>query len=50
MQENRIFERRMKDILCRSMSLPDIDRQLYRKYNLTDEEISYIESTIKPME
>lgn len=33
-----------------SMSLPDIDRQLYRKYNLTDEEISYIESTIKPME
>lgn len=31
-------------------SIPEIDRQLYKKYNLTDEEISFIESMIKPME
>lgn len=28
----------------------NIDQQLYRKYNLTPEEIDYIEKTIKPME
>ena len=28
----------------------DIDRQLYRKYGLTDEEIGFIEKMIKPME
>ncbi len=27
----------------------DIDRQLYQKYNLTQEEIEYIDSTINPM-
>jgi hypothetical protein len=27
----------------------DIDRQLYKKYDLTDDEISFIESKIKPM-
>jgi hypothetical protein len=32
-----------------SASIEDIDRQLYRKYNLSDEEINYIEKTIKPM-
>ena len=32
-----------------SESIEDIDRQLYRKYNLTQEEIDYIEKTIKPM-
>lgn len=33
-----------------SQSIADIDQQLYRKYNLTSEEIAYIEKTIKPME
>lgn len=33
-----------------SQSIADIDKKLYKKYNLTDDEISYIESTIKPMD
>ena len=33
-----------------SQSIPDIDRQLYAKYGLTDDEIAFIEKTIKPME
>ena len=33
-----------------STSIPDIDKQLYKKYNLTKEEIDFIESMIKPME
>lgn len=33
-----------------SQSISDIDQQLYRKYGLTQEEISYIERTIKLME
>lgn len=33
-----------------SKSVAEIDRQLYAKYNLTDEEIAFIESMIKPME
>jgi len=33
-----------------SKSIPEIDKQLYAKYNLTEEEISFIESMIKPME
>ena len=32
-----------------SKSIADIDQQLYKKYNLTEEEIAYIEQTIKPM-
>ncbi len=32
-----------------SKSVEDIDRQLYAKYQLTDEEIAFIESMIKPM-
>lgn len=32
-----------------SQSIADIDKQLYKKYKLTQEEIGYIESTIKPM-
>ena len=32
-----------------SASIEEIDRQLYRKYNLSDEEIAFIEKTIKPM-
>lgn len=32
-----------------SQSIQDIDKQLYKKYNLTEEEINYIEQTIKPM-
>lgn len=30
-------------------SIPEIDRQLYKKYNLSEEEIEFIESMIKPM-
>lgn len=33
-----------------SKSVAEIDQQLYKKYNLTDEEITFIESMIKPME
>lgn len=32
-----------------SQSVADIDRQLYAKYGLTDDEIAFIESMIKPM-
>ena len=32
-----------------SRPIPDIDRQLYRKYGLTDEEIAFIESHVKEM-
>lgn len=32
-----------------SAPIEDIDRQLYKKYNLSDEEVSFIEKTIKPM-
>lgn len=32
-----------------SKSIPEIDQQLYKKYGLTDDEIQYIEDTIKPM-
>lgn len=32
-----------------SKSVAEIDRQLYDKYKLTDDEIEYIEKTIKPM-
>lgn len=31
-------------------TIADIDKQLYRKYNFTQEEIDFIESMIKPME
>ena len=31
-------------------SIPEIDQQLYRKYNLSDDEIAFIEKMIKPME
>ena len=33
-----------------SQSISDIDRQLYAKYGLSDEEIAFIEKKIKPME
>ena len=33
-----------------SKSIPEIDRQLYAKYNLDESEIAFIESMIKPME
>ncbi|MGL4993815.1 MAG: Eco57I restriction-modification methylase domain-containing protein [Bacteroidales bacterium] len=32
-----------------SKSIEEIDQQLYAKYSLTEEEIAFIESTIKPM-
>lgn len=33
-----------------SQSISDIDRQLYAKYGLSDDEIAFIEKMIKPME
>lgn len=33
-----------------SKSISEIDKQLYKKYNLTQEEIDFIESKVKPME
>ena len=33
-----------------SKSIAEIDQQLYRKYNLSDSEIAFIEKMIKPME
>ena len=33
-----------------SKSIPEIDQQLYHKYNLSAEEIAFIEKMIKPME
>ena len=33
-----------------SKSVAEIDQQLYKKYNLTPDEIDFIESMIKPME
>lgn len=32
-----------------NQSIPEIDQQLYKKYNLSDEEITFVESMIKPM-
>ena len=32
-----------------SVSIPDIDEQLYQKYGLSDDEIAFIEKMIKPM-
>ncbi len=37
------------DILW-GQSISDIDKQLYKKYNLSQEEINFIESMIRPME
>lgn len=31
-------------------SIPEIDKQLYKKYNLSEDEIKFIEEKIKPME
>ena len=33
-----------------TQSVADIDKQLYKKYNLSDDEIAFIEKTIRPME
>ena len=33
-----------------SKSIAEIDKQLYAKYGLSDEEIAFIEKMIKPME
>lgn len=33
-----------------SQPISNIDQQLYKKYNLSQEEIDYIEKTIKPMQ
>lgn len=33
-----------------SVPISEIDQQLYKKYNLSAEEINFIETAIKPME
>lgn len=33
-----------------SQSIPDIDKQLYKKYGLSPDEVAFIESKIKPMD
>ena len=33
-----------------SKSIPEIDAQLYQKYGLSEEEIQFIETNVKPME
>ena len=33
-----------------SKSIPEIDQQLYAKYNLSEDEINFIKKMIKPME
>ena len=33
-----------------SKTIPEIDTQLYKKYELSEEEIKFIESMIRPME
>lgn len=33
-----------------SKSIPEIDKQLYKKYGLSAEEIDFIEKMVKPME
>lgn len=33
-----------------SKPIPEIDKQLYKKYNLSQEEIDFIETKVKPME
>jgi hypothetical protein len=33
-----------------SLSIMEIDQQLYKKYNLSEDEIDFIESAIKPMD
>lgn len=33
-----------------SQSIANIDKQLYKKYNLSDEEINFIETNVKEME
>ena len=33
-----------------SKSIPEIDQQLYHKYNLSEDEVNFIEKMIKPME
>ena len=39
----------LKNDIDWSKSIPDIDKQLYKKYNLGKEEITFIEKMIKPM-
>lgn len=33
-----------------SKSISEIDQQLYKKYNLSNEEITFIEENVKPMD
>ena len=33
-----------------SQSIPEIDKQLYEKYGLSEEEIAFIETNVKEME
>ena len=33
-----------------SKSIEEVDKQLYKKYNLSDKEIAFIEEKVRPME
>lgn len=50
MAKNNSFDFALQFHFDWSQSISDIDRQLYAKYGLSDEEIAFIEKMIKPME
>ena len=39
-----------KSDIAWNQSIPEIDKQLYKKYNLSKEEIAFIESKVREME
>jgi hypothetical protein len=47
---NEKYTRCITESLSTSFSKPWTDEELYAKYKLTQEEIDFIESMIKPME
>ncbi|MCM1128034.1 MAG: Eco57I restriction-modification methylase domain-containing protein [Lachnospiraceae bacterium] len=47
--DQRVYASTFKYVPMQDFTHPWTDQQLYEKYNLTQEEIDYIEKTIKPM-
>lgn len=45
-----LLKKRVKQYRLFIIFFADIDRQLYAKYHLTSDEITFIEKMIKPME
>ena len=45
-----ISAEKFRFVPLQDFSKPWTDEELYKKYNLTDDEIQFIESMIKPME